>query len=194
MSQLLPPTTMEVSEDQIIKVESKTRNQHADPTWHMLRKGRLTASNFGAVLNAKRTDKPNPSLLRRVLGQYDLTGVKSINWGITHEQDAIKQFTEKSQFKVDKSGLWLHKCGYLGASPDGLIGSDFLIEVKCPYAWRNDSIDPDHVQDATGKSYLTRNSSSGKVELKTNHDYWHQIQVPVTFTDNLPLSILIKLQ
>ena len=72
------------------------------PTWQMLRKGRLTTSKFGAVLNAKR---PNPSLLKKVLGQYDLTGVKSVNWGINHEQDAIKQFTETSHVKVD--------CGYI---------------------------------------------------------------------------------
>ena len=87
--------------------------------------------------------------------------------------------------------MWLHKCGYLGASPDGLIGSDFLIEVKCPYTWRNDSIIPDHVQDATGKSYITLNSSSGKVELKTNHDYWHQIQGQLHLTNRKYCFLLV---
>lgn len=58
---------LRMSEDQRITVNKATLGQRDNPSWHMIRKGRLTASNF----NCKRV---TPSLIKRVLGQYDLKG------------------------------------------------------------------------------------------------------------------------
>ena len=33
--------------------------------------------------------------------------------------------------------MWLTQSGILGASPDGLVGETDIIEVKCPYRWRD---------------------------------------------------------
>ena len=40
--------------------------------------------------------------------------------------------------KVTKAGIFIDKCGYLGASPDGIVIKkdglpSKLIEVKCPF-------------------------------------------------------------
>lgn len=70
---------LKIDEYQRKTVHERTSGQRDNPTWHMLRKGRLTASNFGPVLNCKRV---TPSLIKRVLGQYDLSRVQSINWGV----------------------------------------------------------------------------------------------------------------
>ena len=59
----------------------------------MVRKGRLTASNFGCVLNAKRV---TPSLLKRLLGDYNLSRVKAVQWGVTNEPEALKAFSLKN--------------------------------------------------------------------------------------------------
>lgn len=40
--------------------------------------------------------------------------------------------------KIEKCGLFLDKKHpYLGASPDGLVGEDVCVEVKCPYSARD---------------------------------------------------------
>ena len=44
-------------------------------------------SNFSSVLKAKRI---TPSLLKRLLGEYDLSRVKAVQWGGNNEEEAIK--------------------------------------------------------------------------------------------------------
>ena len=97
----------------------------------------MTASNFGAVLQAKRAAQ---SLMKRLLGEYDLSGVKSIMWGTKHEKDAVNSFSMTTRLVVSKTGTWLDDSGILGASPDGLIGEDALLKVKCPYSLRNETV------------------------------------------------------
>ena len=60
----------------------------------------------------------------------------------------------------------------LGASPDGLIGSNAILEVKCPFTERNSTID-----EAISKKgfYLMKDEPSG-YRLKDSHTYWHQVQ------------------
>ena len=38
--------------------------------------------------------------------------------------------------KVQLSGIHLASCGLLATTPDGLVGSNGLLEVKCPYGIR----------------------------------------------------------
>ena len=45
---------VKVGQDIIKEVSVLTTGQCDNPAWHLARKGRLTASNFGAVLKAKR--------------------------------------------------------------------------------------------------------------------------------------------
>lgn len=114
-----------------------TAGQRNSPAWHQARRGRLTASSFGSVLQAKRV---TPSLIKRLLGEYNLSGVKAIAWGQDNETEALKSFTNITNFTPVQTGLWLHESGVLGASPDGLVGDDSVIECKCPYTHRNATI------------------------------------------------------
>ena len=59
-----------VNEGDVVLVSEVTMGQRDNPAWHLARRGRLTASNFGSVLQAKRV---TPSLLKRLLGEYDLS-------------------------------------------------------------------------------------------------------------------------
>lgn len=108
-----------------------------------------------------------PSLFSTLLGKKNLAGVKSIQWGVNHEEVAIKLFEEATQKKVLSTGLWRHPSGALGASPDGLVGDDAIIEVKCPFKHRMNTAeiqkDLTYCFDVEGK-------------LKTNHPYYHQLQ------------------
>jgi len=111
---------------------------HFTASWQMIRKRRLTASNFGSILNTKRV---TPSLIKHLLGEYDLTRVKAVQWGITNEAEALNSFIQKTDLQVVETGVWLHECGVLGASPDGLVEDNSVVEAKCPYTQRNLTIE-----------------------------------------------------
>ena len=111
-----------------------TKGQRDNPLWHLVRKGRLTASNFGCVLNAKRA---TPSLIKRLLGEYDISRVKAVLWGTTNENEAVKTFVMQTGLPVEETGVWLDQSGVLGASPDGFVGQNHVLEVKCPFTQRN---------------------------------------------------------
>lgn len=157
-----------VEERTINVVSTLTAGQRNSPAWHQARRGRLTASNFGSVLQAKRV---TPSLIKRLLGEYNLSGVKAIAWGQDNETEALKSFTHITNFTPVQTGLWLHESGVLGASPDGLVGDDSGIECKCPYTHRNATI-----KEACGHKDFYLEEKEGNYTLSTTHVYWHQCQ------------------
>lgn len=89
--------------------------------------------------------------------------------GRQNEAVAIRAFEEKMSVVVNKAGLFIHPdFPFLGASPDGLIQSDGLIEVKSPYVGREDRIQPG------AKFPFLEISSSGELQLKRSHAYFFQ--------------------
>ena len=65
-----------------------------------------------------------------------MSGVHAVQWGILHEAEAIAEYSASHDVVVQPSGIWLSQCGILGGSSDGILSSDTLIEVKCPYSVR----------------------------------------------------------
>lgn len=159
------------------KISLVTAGQRNNPMWHLIRKGRLTASNFGSVLTAKRT---TPSLIKRLLGEYDISRVKAVAWGVTNEPEAVKAFQAQTNLQVVETGVWLHESGVLGASPDGLVGQDHVLEIKCPYTQRNQSLD-----DALAHKTFCLEKKSGIYYLKRDHAYWHQVQGQMYLTQRM---------
>lgn len=160
---------MRMSVEQLLAIQTATVGQKDNPIWHDMRKGRLTASNFGSVLMAKRV---TPSLISKLCVKQDLDGVKSIQWGIANETEGIKTFEGDTGLTVRGSGLWLAESGILGASPDGLVGETDIIEVKCPFRWRDHTVD----EAVREKSFHLRQEEDGTYRLKEHHRYWHQVQ------------------
>lgn len=59
---------------------------------------------------------------------------------------AIKKYEEITDLVVEKCGLYISiERPYLGASPDGLLGPETIIEVKCPYTVRYREVTPESV-------------------------------------------------
>lgn len=58
---------------------------------------------------------------------------------------------------------------YLACSPDGLVGDDTVIEVKCPFTARNSAVTSESVP------YLKENSN-GLYYLDSAHEYFFQVQ------------------
>lgn len=117
------------------------------PNWLAARRGMLTASRMNdaaAFLKAKKDEAPKPAEARVKLMQdlaaEILTGVKvdnfvspAMQWGIDQQAHAISAFEAATGELVGPEVFVLHPTiPGLGATPDGLVGSDAVLEVKCP--------------------------------------------------------------
>lgn len=162
--------SMTLTEEQRSSIQTATMGQRRNPQWQLYRQGRLTASNFGAVLQSRRAT-PCQSLMKRVLEGYQLDGVLAVNWGIVNEPEGVKAFKLAYQKDVQQCGLYVTPSGVLGASPDGLVEPDALLEVKCPYSHRNGTI-----SEATSSPSFCLREAGGSYELREGHPYWHQVQ------------------
>lgn len=108
--------------------------------WISERIGKITASRIkdlnakpkkGEALNATMTKL----LTERLTGQSQDNGFisKCMEWGIEYEPFAIAEYENLNNVFVMQTGLINHPTIPMsGASPDGLVGDDGQIEVKCP--------------------------------------------------------------
>ena len=174
-----------VNQAESTKIHNCTVQQSASAEWNLQRKYRLTASNFGRVLTRKQL--PSSSFLDSLFKAKDLSRVKSISHGKRNETLARTIYSQKMQKKVSRlftvyeSGLVVPPSHpYLAATPDGKVfdpteTSNFgLIEIKCPYTWRNMTL-----QDACedDKFYCSMDTD-GRIHLKKQHanGYYSQVQ------------------
>lgn len=154
-------------------VTATTKGQSSNPNWLLARKYRLTASKFGIILGACRRGRFSEPFFKRLLDGYNLGGVKAIQWGAQHEKTALETFSLATSMAVESTGLWLHSCGYLGASPDSLVRDDALVEAKCPYKFRNDVLSEVLKHN---KTYIIFKNQDNQTVVNKSHDYYDQIQ------------------
>ncbi|KAG8238152.1 hypothetical protein J437_LFUL017265 [Ladona fulva] len=75
--------------------------------------------------------------------------------------------------KVTPAGLFIDDVKpYLAATPDGLVGEDGLVEIKCPYFFEKMS-PADGIASGRIKYCMMKD---GHLILKKNHDYIYQTQ------------------
>lgn len=112
------------------------------PNFFAARRGLLTASRIADALAVLKNGKPSEA--RRKL-MFDLlaermSGVAvehyvtpAMEWGIAHQADATAAYEAETGELVGPEVFVLHpSIDWFGATPDGIIGSDGLIEIKCP--------------------------------------------------------------
>ena len=110
--------------------------------WFEQRKGRVTGSAVGAILGFSPFATPADAMRRMVreaLGaKSEFKGNIATEYGTKSEHNAIQDYMLETGNEVIECGFYTH-AEWLGASPDGLIGEDGLIEVKCPFKFRADN-------------------------------------------------------
>lgn len=118
-----------------------TEPEQRTPEWHEARKNRVTGSIAGAILGLApymTREQALRSMVRAYHGApSEFTGNIATEYGTNNEQAAIECYEFKTGNKVEKAPFVPYE-DWLGASPDGFIGDEGLIEVKCPYGRRND--------------------------------------------------------
>lgn len=111
--------------------------------WFADRCGCLTGSRASKVFEvSKRDGKPlkgytdliETLIAERATGECESTfNSAAMQWGSDHEAEARGYYELKTGNLVDLVGFVRHDTiPFFGASPDGLVGDDGLVEIKCP--------------------------------------------------------------
>lgn len=162
--------------DDIEHIETVIEN--SEDLWRKQRLGMVTGSNFGKLV-VQSKDRKSFTLSK---GKTAIDLIYKIAWerllksgnisnglgrlsissrmtehGNDYEGEAILKYMERTGNKVDYAQRFIKMDDFIGGTPDGFIGDDGLIEVKCPWNGGN------HLQSLL----------SGKIY---NSDYEYQIQ------------------
>lgn len=110
--------------------------------WLQARTGVITASMFEAVIGKQKSNKYYAAreaylydiAIERITGEYkEQVSAKSLSHGIKFEPEARSRYELEKGVLVKEHGFILHpEYDFIGCSPDGLIGDDGGIEIKCP--------------------------------------------------------------
>lgn len=110
--------------------------------WHALRAGKVTASRLGDVIaklknggsSERRKNYMVELIAERLSGQpLDRFQSAAMRWGADYEAEARRGYEFRTGAEVLEVGFIQHPTiENAGASPDGFVGEDGLVEFKCP--------------------------------------------------------------
>ncbi len=162
-------------EDEVIELANAFQDDELE--WKTQRLGNITGSTFGTlVVKDKKggytlsTSKTAENLIYKIawerllksgnvsngLGRLDINS-REVNHGSDWESVARDLYSKRFQVEVQSENKFHQLDEWIGGTPDGFVGEDGIVEIKCPYNGGN------HL-----KSMLT-----GEIY---NTDYLYQIQ------------------
>lgn len=144
-----------VDDDALVRVELRTVHpnvrdllerckalpQQRTEEWYRQRNQRVTASEVAAVIGRSKFQSKNVALRMKVgaiLGDEVLcpprTGNYITDWGNRNEDHVRDRFCREYDEVCHETGCVPHTTvPLLGASPDGVLESGCLLEIKCPF-------------------------------------------------------------
>lgn len=116
--------------------------EQRSPEWFAARVGRVTGSNVGAILGVDPYRDAN-DVMRAMVRSYhkaesEFKGNIATEWGVANEDSAQFDYTIFTGNEVIECSFFTYR-NWLGASPDGLVGLDRVLEIKCPFGKRRDT-------------------------------------------------------
>jgi len=115
--------------------------EQGSPEWFSARLGKVTASRISDVMATGKNGEAATRLAYKVqLAAERLSCVRAesysnsaMQWGTDTEPQARAMYEATSGVLVVDVGMVVHPViEQSGASPDGLVGDDGLVEIKCP--------------------------------------------------------------
>jgi exodeoxyribonuclease (lambda-induced) len=134
----------------MVEFDIKIRNEFQQDSleWHKCRSGKLTGSDFHTLLGSGETAKKliakkamqrvltDNQLLQHLSNEENYFKGYDIQRGKDLEAVARIEFEKAYDYSVEEVGFvdiassnW---AGFVGCSPDGLVGEDAILEIKCP--------------------------------------------------------------
>lgn len=127
--------------------EELRQAERDEAAWKRARLGKITASRFQLVKKLKTGEWGDTalSLLYDIVGEVitgetaqSFTGNDATRWGNEHEAFALRAYTIRTGRKTRPSGFLQHPTlQRVGGTPDALYGEQGVVEVKCPYNYKN---------------------------------------------------------
>lgn len=116
--------------------------EQGSPEWVQSRLGIPTSSQFERIITSKtlKVSAQSAGYRNELLAEYYLgvpvsnAGSGFMDRGTDLEREAYGWYEMDRDVDVDRVGFCLTDGGHVGCSPDGLIGSDGYLELKCPSA------------------------------------------------------------
>ena len=108
--------------------------------WLDLRLGKITASRVADIMSNGRSGKPSQKaesymneLISEILtgSQAEFKQSAAMEWGTACEPQARAMYELQNDVDVEEVAF-IQLNDYVGVSPDGLVGEDGLLEIKCP--------------------------------------------------------------
>ena len=171
---------VEVSKEDISRIEHSTVDQAACDSWRDERMKRITASVAGSIAKMRKTTNRSGKVKEILYSTFQ--GSKATRYGHVME-DAAKEDYEKEQLRSGKVGLLLKRSGlviseenpWLACSPDGIVSDPTaqdtvgLIEIKNPYSGRDKTIKE---YCSSIKDFCLKFDGKEKFNLKKHHNYY----------------------
>lgn len=117
--------------------------EQGSEAWLKLRLGLVSASRFKDIMTNPRSKTELFSataksymleLIAEILtGEQKEVSGKALEWGSNNEINAQNEYAFEKGVKVESVGICLTDDKLIGASPDGFVGDDGGLEIKCPY-------------------------------------------------------------
>lgn len=111
--------------------------------WLRKRLGKITCSHFPDLMSSGRSkeevfSQTGKAYLRRIvaerLGSWYSISARAMDWGVENEPKAILEYAARKIVFVDnKPFQYFAYTEQIGGTPDGLVGMDGCVEVKCPF-------------------------------------------------------------
>lgn len=163
------------------------------PEWRNIRLGKVTASRIPDLTaktktgwGASRANYMAELIVERLTGvPADGFTSAAMQWGTEKEPEARAAYEFHSLCEVDQIGFVHHpEISDSGASPDGLIGLDGLVEIKCPNS-------ATHIETLLGKSVPGKYISQIQWQLRCTDRQWCDF---VSFDPRMPESMRLFVQ
>lgn len=155
------------------------------PEWYATRLGKVTASRIADIVAKTKTGYQTTRanylaelLIERLTGKSPEKYVNAaMQWGTDNESDARIAYEFATGHSVTEIGFVDHPTiAACGASPDGLVGSDGLVELKCP-------LTATHLETLLGRSVPGRHRTQIYWQLACSGRQWCDY---VSFDPRLP--------
>ncbi|KAE8751166.1 hypothetical protein FOCC_FOCC002250 [Frankliniella occidentalis] len=181
------------TEDKRKHLQSLT-GQHKSSEYRQVRGyALLPSSMFGRVMS-RMDSTPCDALVRELV--YPTSGMgrlsEAMQYGIDHEETAVRKFVLEHKVSEPpvECGLYIDpKWPFLATTPDRLLGTEGLIEVKCIFPGTLARRKVDNFRAAAslkgkekGNLGLCLELVDGQLRLKRSHAYYYQIQGQLAIT------------
>ena len=159
-------------------IEDETIGQAKNRRWLQYRSKMLTASNFGQVCR-RRADTLCANAVKSIV-YPKIISAPAVEYGKECENIAREEL-KKQYTDIAECGFFIDSCiAFLGASPDGIIGQEGILEIKCPKSAENFTPEEAIEQVPAVRRMFTRNTG---ISMSKTHHYFYQVQGQLHITD-----------